>query len=129
MISTIGQVEGETVRAPPFSDTHDHLYANVVAEDDITRSEVVLAVPENQNVEQKDDSKQQAGFSETQSDHLYSARKLSQEEQAELAAKKEQQNQLKKTDHLYSTPSSPSSPSAGNNAKARTALAHDLSQP
>ncbi len=47
------------------------------------------------------------------SDHLYSARRLSKKEAAALAAKKEQQIQLKKRDHLYSsTPSSPTSATA-----------------
>ena len=43
-------------------------------------------------------------------DHLYSAQSLSRRERALLAVRREQQIQMKKNDHLYSTPSSPTSP-------------------
>ena len=61
-------------------------------------------------------------------DHLYSAKKLSKKEAAELAAKKEKNYQMKKLDHLYSAPSSPSSPTSAAKAirKAKKKVATNV---
>lgn len=96
---------------PPSGIPIDHLYvdqskSNAVVTEDHQYSQI-------DNADSEDDvTSTPMPMNNKRIDHLYSAKKLSKKEAAELAAKKEKNYQMKKLDHLYSAPSSPSSPTS-----------------